>query len=194
MLPLDHWTPGQLNPTLILAKIGVGLFSSVHAAPHFEVYADSPGPEPMLGVATRWMKSTMFLLGFVTLAHRVSAEPSPRDAKPPRTDYETVRTADCFSIGATGAAATISPTEKSLRRILQTPTAAEDCRKLAVAGTLAGKLYGLLGLKLLKDVTYSKTAAPYRFSRVEVMVTDACDLSERPTFYVVQLIDQGKIK
>ena len=140
------------------------------------------------------MKSTILLLGFLALVSQARAEPLPRDAKPALTDYETVRTAEQFSIGATGIAATITPTETSLRRILLTPTAAEDCRKLTAAGTPAGQLYGLLGLKLLKEATYPTTAARYRFSRVEVSVTDACDISKRPTFFVLQLIDQGKIK
>ncbi|EDY18585.1 hypothetical protein CfE428DRAFT_3970 [Chthoniobacter flavus Ellin428] len=140
------------------------------------------------------MKSTILLLGLLAIVSQVSAEPPPHDAKPALTDYETVRTAETFSIGATGFAAKITPTETSLRKILLTPTAAEDCRKLTVAGTPAGQLYGLLGLKLLKDATYPAAAARYRFSRVEVSVTDACNLTRRPTFFVVQLIDQGRIK
>ena len=148
----------------------------------------------MLGVACHIMKSTMLLLGLVALAFQARAESLPPDAKPALTDYETVRTAEMFSIGATGIAATITPTETALRRILQTPTAAEDCRKLTVAGTPAGQLYGLLGLKLIKHATYPTVAARYRFSRVDVSVTDACNISQRPTFFVVQLIDQGKIK
>jgi hypothetical protein len=140
------------------------------------------------------VKSRILLLGCVILALRASAEPPPRDTKPPLTDYETVRTAEEFSIGATGYAGTITPSEKSLRRILRTPTAAEDCRKLTAAGTPAGQLYGLLGLKLLKDPSYPTTVARYRFSRVEVTVTEACNLYNRPTFLVVQRIDQGKIK
>jgi hypothetical protein len=147
-----------------------------------------------VGVATRPMKSTILLLGLLAIVWQASAEPSPHDAKPALSDYETVRTAESFSIGATGAAATITQTETSLRRILLSPTAAEDCRKLTVAGTPAGRLYGLLGLKILKDAAYPTAAMRHRFSRVEVSVTDACNISQRPTFFVVQLIDQGKIK
>jgi hypothetical protein len=140
------------------------------------------------------MKPIILILGLLAIVSPASAEPPPRVSKLALTDYETVRTAETFSIGATGVAATITRTETSLRNILRTPTAAEDCRKLTAAGTPAGQLYGLLGLKLLKDSTYSTIAARYRFSRVEVSVTDACNISQRPTFFVVQLIDQGKIK
>jgi hypothetical protein len=140
------------------------------------------------------MKSTILLLGLFALVSPASAETPPLDAKPALTDYETVRTAEQFSIGATGIAATIAPAETSLRRILLTSTAAEDCRKITVEGTPAGQLYGLLGLKLLKDATYPATAARYRFSRVEVLVGHADIISRRPTFFLTQLIDQGKIK
>ena len=102
------------------------------------------------------MKSTFLPLGLLALICQASAESPTPEAKPALSDYETVQTAHHFSIGATGAAATITPAETSLRRILQTPTGAEDCRKLTVTGTSAGRLYGLLGLKILKDAAYRR--------------------------------------
>lgn len=140
------------------------------------------------------MKSMTLFFGFAALALQATAEPPPPAAKPPLGDYDTVRTAEWFSLGATGAAASISETELAFRRILRTPTAADDCRKLTAQGTLAGQLYGLLGLKLLKDTNYNTIAARYRFSRKEVIVTEACSPTPRGAFFVVQLIDQGRIK
>ena len=140
------------------------------------------------------MKATILLSGMMLLIAQGNAESSTRDAKPAGTDYEVVRTANHFSIGATGYAGTISSTETALRRLLKTPTAAEDCRKLATTGTPAGQLYGLLGLKLLKDSAYQSTAARQRSSRVEVSVTNACVIEKRPTADVARQIDEGKIK
>jgi hypothetical protein len=110
------------------------------------------------------------------------------------SEFETVRTAEHFSIGAVGAAARISQSEVVFRRILQSPTAASDCRKLVDTGSKAGALYGLLGLKLLRDPGYASSSRRYRTVRDEVIVTKACDLSRRPMFLVVQEIDQGKVK
>ena len=139
------------------------------------------------------MKTITLYLAILVFALRAQAAP-PANAQPPLSDYETVRHAGAFSMGATGYAATISPTESSLRRILQTPTAAQDCRKLTSEGTAAGQLYGLLGLKLPKDATYPTVAPRYKFSRTQVTVTSACDFFQRPTFFVAQQIDQGKLQ
>ena len=139
------------------------------------------------------MKTIILYLAVSALSLQTFAAP-PAKAAPPLTDYETVRRAEEFSLGATGYAGTISHAETSLRRILLTPTAAQDCRKLTSDGTPAGQLYGLLGLKLLKDSTYPTVAARYKASRVQVNVTEACNFFQRPTFFVVQQIEQRKLK
>ncbi len=139
------------------------------------------------------MNTKLLLLGLAAIVLQASAEPPRANAKAPLTDYETLRTAAGFCIGPVGIAAATPPEEEAYRRLLQTPTAADDCRKLIAAGTPAGQTYGLLGLKLLKDKTYAAAAARYRNSRVVVEFQEACDIHKWQMFFVVQLIDEGKI-
>ncbi len=135
------------------------------------------------------MKKMLLILVGGFLVQQAMAETPPT-----LSDYDTVRSTEWFSIGATGAGATISDTEIAFRKIVKAPEAKENCQKLAVEGTLAGRLYGVLGLKLLQDPTYQKASLPLRASREVVTVTDACALIKRPAFFVFQGIDQGRIR
>jgi hypothetical protein len=144
------------------------------------------------------VKITIIIAMVQALAFTAFAEPS-QEAKSDHghrilSDFEIVRNAEVFSIGGIGIAASIAPAETSFRRILETPTASQDCRRLTTQGTKAGQLYGLLGLKLLKDPAYPLTAARYKSSRGEVQFAHACELSPRPIFFIFEQINQGKIK
>jgi hypothetical protein len=145
------------------------------------------------------MKTAILLIGLIALELPISAEPSQAEKKPPVVKpevnhYETVRAAPDFSIGPGGAAGVRSLAEISLRKLLKTPTAAADCRKLVIEGTPAGQLYGLLGLKLLNDPSYPSVVVPFRNSQVKVTVVDGCNAIDYTTSAVVRSLDKGRIK
>ena len=108
------------------------------------------------------------------------------------TDYENVQTASQFSVGGVGYAGTIAPEETSLRNLLKKKSTAEaDCRRLVADATSAGKLYGLLGLKLLNSASYSAAAEPFRESRTTVTTTAGCMQYPQAMSAVVKEIDKG---
>lgn len=126
----------------------------------------------------------VFLLGSFLAVWVVSAEETP-------SDFDTVRKADRFSIGGVGYAGIVAKPELALRRILKTDHPVDDCRKLVKTGTIPGQLYGLLGLKWLKDPGYAEAAAPYLKSKQMVRCIAGCMIMDQMIAGVAHNIDSG---
>lgn len=109
-------------------------------------------------------------------------------------DFETVRQADRFAIGGIGIAGTKSRSELALRNILKSDTADVTCQKLVAKGTIAGQLYGLLGLKLLQSDAYKSVAPRYLDSKEMVPTAAGCIFGEEIVASVAQRINKGDYK
>lgn len=135
------------------------------------------------------------LAGFTWMAFCLSAS-AAEDAKAPDnlSDVEIVRQADRFAVGGIGIAGTKSRPEVSLRNILKSATADATCRKLVSSGTMAGQLYGLLGLKLLKSEAYESVASRYLESKALVPTAAGCIFGEETVASVAQRINKGDYK
>ena len=139
------------------------------------------------------MKYAVSLFVFFLFASFTLAAPPERTERP-LSDYEVLHRATEFSVGPVGFAGTTSSTESAFRKVLRTSAAARDFHGLLSDATTAGKLYGLLGLKLLKDPEYATVASRFKVSRAQVSVTSGCITASRPVAEIAKHIDKGDLK
>jgi hypothetical protein len=140
-------------------------------------------------------KYIAFAIVFLAIASLAPAEtPEFRETQQPLSDYETVRRSMQFSLGPVGFGAVTAPVETAFRRMLHSPTATADFRKLISAGTTVGQLYALLGLKLLNDPTYATVAQRYKLSHSRVAYAGGCVISSMAVAEIAKHIDSETIK
>ena len=108
--------------------------------------------------------------------------------------YDTVKTADWFTIGGVGIAGTTSPSEKAFRELLKGPEPVARCRALLTEGSPAGQLYGLLGLRLLDRSAFQTALPRYKDSKTVVTTASGCIVMGTTTAEVAGQIAMGTLK
>ena len=137
---------------------------------------------------------TLFAVVVLVSGARVAAADNAGE-KLVRTPYETVRTAEGFTIGGVGFAGTPSIMEKAFRQLLKEPNALVKCKKLLNDATPSGQLYGLLGLRLLNDQQAFRTALPlYKNSRAIIPTMRGCIAGRTTAAEVAKQIEKGELK
>ncbi len=113
----------------------------------------------------------------------------PISARELLRDFETVKGAPYFTMDGT------TPVEAAFRRLLHSSSApAAQCRKLVSGGSVAGQVYGMLGLKLLNDPAYALIAPRYKASRQEITVWRDAVSGPMPLELIAEQIDDGSIR
>jgi hypothetical protein len=104
--------------------------------------------------------------------------------------YLTLRSAEHFTIGCAGASGRISDCERAMM-LLVNAEARGSLIELVRAGSLAGRLYALLGLTVLKDPSASIIIREYVGSSAQVVVSHGCFRSSQSVATVVCGIEEG---
>ena len=105
--------------------------------------------------------------------------------------YETLRAAPRFAMGGVGYAGAISREEQALRTSLERPTAAADLQRLVAEATLEGRLYALLGLKLLEHPSFDALVRPYLRSHENVRTMVGCMVDRATAATIARRIRRG---
>lgn len=108
--------------------------------------------------------------------------------------FEMVKAAERFSIGGIGVAGTIAPAETALRLIVKAQDGLQQCQTLLKEGTPEGKLYGLLGVKLLDKKAFEAAVTPFLADKTKVKSASGCELSESTVGAIAKEIVEGKLK
>jgi hypothetical protein len=116
---------------------------------------------------------------------------SPDEVK---KDYAAVKGAKLFSIGGIGIAGTKSGEEVAFRKVVAAPGALTRCRSLIKEGTPEGRLYGLLGLKLLDGKAYEAAAPAFQKDDAKVQSAGGCIMYQTTVAGVAKNIADGKLK
>lgn len=112
------------------------------------------------------------------------------DSKP-GPEFGKIRDAPMFTIGGVGIAARLTEAEVALEDLLKKPSAADECRKLVREGSLAGQLYGLLGLKRSDPAGFRKLVQPYKDSKEKVQTASGCIMGSIQVSAVAKGIEDG---
>lgn len=105
--------------------------------------------------------------------------------------FEMVRTAPRFSLGPEGLGGPSTTHEQAFQAIMRQSNAAQTCRRLVIRGSPAGRLYGLLGLRGLKDPSFDSMLARCRASSDTVEVFLGCHHSRDPVSVIATSISRG---
>lgn len=124
----------------------------------------------------------------------VRAETTPAKPDPAEKAADVLHQAQQFTIGGVGFAGTISSAETALRALLKTPDAVTECKKLVSDATPAGKLYGLLGLKLKDPKAFEEAFPAFKDSKTAVSTAAGCMLYETTLGKLATDIQDGKLK
>ncbi|MFD0892746.1 hypothetical protein KBB96_15090 [Luteolibacter ambystomatis] len=133
----------------------------------------------------------MFLLLASPLLH---AEPEPTKTELAKKAPTILKSAQQFAIGGVGIAGTTSPAESALRALLNRPDAVAECKKLVSDATPAGKLYGLLGLKLKDAKAFEEAFPAFKDSKTAVSTASGCIPYETTIGKIASDIRDGKLK
>ena len=149
------------------------------------------------------MKIFTVIIGSITLSivpcvMAQESKPKPSGKAVPQEDlqkaYAAVKGAKLFAIGGVGDAGTISPGETALRKILAAPEAVAQCQSLAKEATAEGRLYGLLGLKLLSGKAYDAAAPAFQKDETKVSSASGCIVFKTTVAEIAKNIAEGKLK
>jgi hypothetical protein len=132
-----------------------------------------------------------FVMAKETKLDRPAKTEQPDDVK---TACAAVKGATLFAIGGIGVAGTKSAAEVAFRKVLAAPDALERCRSLAKEGTPEGRLYGLLGLKLLDAKAYEAAAPAFQKDDSKVESAAGCILMKTTVAAVAKNIAEGRLK
>lgn len=96
-----------------------------------------------------------------------------------------------FSLGGVGVAGTMSAGERELREVLKEPDAATRLENMLPNASPAGRLYGLLGLRVRDRARYQRALAKYGMNDAKVQTARGCMLGEKPYRDLVKEIEKG---
>lgn len=136
------------------------------------------------------MRITLPALAALLLLAVAPASASPR-GRASMTPLETVRGAKRFTIGRVGFAAVRSKEELAFRALLRDPGAAGRFEALVSSATPAGRLYGLLGLKLAGAPAYKAALAELSADDTPVGTMTGCLASTKPTGQLAKKVAAG---
>lgn len=134
------------------------------------------------------------LLLLILVALCALAQASETKSAPNKPAYETVKTAGGFAIGRVGVAGIISEQESAFRELLKQPDALVQCQKLIGAGTPAGQLYGLLGLRLLDESAFNAALPRYIDSKTDIQTVNGCIVGVTTAAALAERIAKGEVK
>jgi hypothetical protein len=105
------------------------------------------------GMRLLMQKFVWVILSFFVAAFQVNAQVETKDKTAPKIDaeraYQTLLKVDLFALGETGYGGATSKGEEALDILLKENEPVPVLRKLIKEASPEGKLYGLLGLKIL---------------------------------------------
>jgi hypothetical protein len=105
--------------------------------------------------------------------------------------YRTLRAAPRFAVGHVGRAGSTSDEEAALRSLLSHPHASADLRRLLSQATLAGQLYALWGLAVLREDDFEKQSEKYASSDQQVETMNGCLVEWESVSSIVRRIRDG---
>jgi len=112
---------------------------------------------------------------------------------PARTDLDGgLESAGSFALGGVGVAGTMSAGERALREVLKQPDAVARLEALLANASPAGKLYGLLGLRIRDRAAYERALEKCRSTDATVETARGCMLSREPFRDLVKEIERGQ--
>jgi hypothetical protein len=118
-----------------------------------------------------------------------------RAAEDSATDpYAIVKKTDCFTVGGVGFAGIKSRQEVAFRQLLEEPQPLVRCQKLLGEATLEGKLYGLLGLRLLDEQAFRAALPRFTESKAEVSTMRGCAMMHMPAARLAKEMEKGELK
>ena len=150
-------------------------------------------PNPQFGNEAKRLLAILLLLIAVPVVAR-PGNPDRAVASFAREDYDTVRTAEYFTVGGVGYAGTPSNQEIAFRRLLLRPEPVSHCRKLVTEATPAGQLYGLLGLRLLERQAFQTALPSYKNSRTDIQTMRGCIVIHTTVGRLARQIQKGALK
>ena len=130
------------------------------------------------------------LLAFVALAPAVAAKKAHAE-KP----ADALLHAEYFSVWGVGYAGTPTENERAFQAFMETKPAIAEVLRLIDDGTSAGKIYGLLALKILSPDQFAKIAPTFSKQRTGVKILHGCDPSPstESTAKLVRGITEGTV-
>jgi|SRR5579871_2667152 len=105
--------------------------------------------------------------------------------------YTTLQSAPYFAIGGVGYAGIISEREKAMRVLIKQKHGIEAFQAIVKEGKMEGRLYALLGLKLLDKNAFQKALNPFLISKATATIMRGCIQSERPVSDIAKDIEKG---
>jgi hypothetical protein len=103
-----------------------------------------------------------------------------------------LQSAGRFALGGIGAAGTMSAGERALRELLKQPDAVAQLEALISKASPAGKLYGLLGLRIRDRAAYERALEKCRTTDAKVETARGCILSQDSFRDLLKEIERGK--
>jgi len=127
----------------------------------------------------------------ILLLLALAINPSAADSD----NYRTVKSARQFIIGPVGWHGIVSDEEKAFNALCKAPDAADQFRRILREGTIAGKMYALLGLRQVSAPDYKQQASRFRNSTATVETVSGCAVEQdRVSTVVVEWIDKMPLK
>ena len=106
--------------------------------------------------------------------------------------YDVLRVASKFRAGPVGYAGVISNEEGALYRLLLSPGATGELRRLASEATPVGQLYALWGLAVLRDERFDELSAAHASDNSNVDTQAGCLVHHETVAVIVERIRKGK--
>jgi hypothetical protein len=123
-----------------------------------------------------------------------SEDTSIKEAKLAQEALQKLLTAKEFSVGGVGESGARSSTELSFRALLKRTDALAQCQKLLADASPAGKLYGLLGLKILDANSFRAALPGVNQSKTQVTTIVGCITFNTTVEEIADEIKRGKIE
>src|SRR5256714_11531996 len=97
-----------------------------------------------------------------------------------------------FALGGVGVAGTMSAGERALLEVLKQPDAVARLEAMLANASPAGKLYGLLGLRIRDPAAYERALEKCRSTDAIVATARGCMLSREPFRDLVKEVERGQ--
>jgi hypothetical protein len=134
----------------------------------------------------------MICFGAIALIVGFLGEPALAGEK--SGSYETVQRAESFTVGGVGVAGTRTKQELAFRELIKQPQAGLNFRKLLEHGSPAGKMYGLLGLKLTDRNGFAEALPHFTECETKMETIGGCMVMHTTVGYVAKQIARGDFK
>ena len=111
---------------------------------------------------------------------------------PDTTDpFKILVESKCFRLGPVGFAAVTPPEKIALLRLIERKDASAVLEQLYTKGKTAGKLYALIGLRIVDKYKYNELVPQLRDDASMVDTMGGCIILTEPVQQIVEAIDEG---